>query len=82
VEFLLGQTLDTIATGDFLNLGPNPGFGWQNMGTDILASQIGQGSDLSCGSTCLWTATNGMSGASLNILGINPGGTHTESCST
>jgi hypothetical protein len=68
-----GQTLPTIATGDFTNLGPMPGFGWQNMGTDILVSQIGQGSDLSCGATCLFTATNDINGVSLNVLGINPG---------
>jgi len=75
VEFLPGQTLPTMATGDFMTLGAAPGFGWQNMGTDLLVSRIGQGSDLLCGSSCFFTATNGISGLSLNILNINSGGT-------
>jgi hypothetical protein len=61
VEFYSGlQTLFTpITTGSFSVLGSNFALVWQNVGEEIPWAQIGTGSDLFCGSNCLFVVAQG-----------------------
>jgi hypothetical protein len=52
------NTVVVTQSGDFLNLGTGGLLTWRNQGNPIAFSSIGNGSDLACGPTCLFTGSN------------------------
>jgi hypothetical protein len=56
ITFLSGTSFAPMETGSFTALGANPALVWQNVGHPLHYSQLGTGSDLYCGSNCLFVA--------------------------
>src|SRR5262249_23407263 len=68
IHFGGGLAAPTIATGSFASFVPDA-LVWQNTNTTIPLSQLGSGSDLFCGSNCLFVAAEGASkSAWLNVV--------------